>query len=233
MRGFSLFAAVVVVAVVGVLSLGIPVLVGQNQSLRMTEYLKAKAYWSDRAALEFAQSEIRWGTNPATLPTRYFVGSLWTFSRPGNQVQVSTTQSNANSTLTITDPNPEAANAYYLTVDTASARQNSNDLRNVTLQKNASTPSSITVSKVRVSWTGYTSSDVTQIRINNTTQYSGGSSSGPSGTTFTLSPVFTMSNTSTYSINRIRWDTIPRGVPITIQFVMSDNSWKTVTVTLP
>ena len=231
MKGFSLFAAVIAVAIVGVLSLGIPVLVGQNQSLRMTEYLKAEAYWSNRAALEFAQSQIRWGTNASTLPTRYFVGSVWTYSRPGSQVQVATTQGSTNSTLSITDPNPETADAYYLTVNTASASRSSNDLTGITLQKNATTPASITLSRMRISWTGYTTSDVTQIRINNTNRYSG--TVGLSGTTFTMSPVFIMSNTSTYSVNRIRWDTIPRGVPITIQFIMSDNSWKTVSVTLP
>lgn len=235
MKGFSVLGAIMAVAVAGVLALTIPVMVGQNQDLRTTHLQSMQAFYSDRAGLEFAQRQIRQGGNPETIPARSFAGAAWSFMRASSQVQSSTTIGSAATTLLMTDPNPPGSGdeADYLSVDISSASISAGkDLKNVTLQKNAETPSSITISSMQISWTGSSGSGVTQIRIGNTNYYSGNASAGPSGTTFTLSPSYTLSDTSVYNISRIRWDSISTPTTITIKFNLSDASSKTVNIVL-
>ncbi|MES2504509.1 MAG: hypothetical protein V4534_06485 [Myxococcota bacterium] len=99
MRGTSLIAAVVAIGIIGTMSMGLPVLVSENQALRTGQLQNTQAYYSSRAGLEFAKRQLFLDAVLSTIPARQFVGTSWTFTRTAGTVRAAGTYGNSTDTF--------------------------------------------------------------------------------------------------------------------------------------
>ena len=100
------------------------------------------------------------------------------------------------------------------------------DLLNLTIQ-NATNSQTITIDRMIVTWNN--ANTLTQIRINNSNVWSGPAASSPVNAD--INPNFTLNTTpSIYNIDRLRFSGSMLGSTISIQFIMTDGSTRTLTV---
>lgn len=118
-----------------------------------------------------------------------------------------------------------AADNLMVNTVTAALGGGNRDIVNVRLQ-NSTNSNTITVDRMVVTWNN--SVNLRQIRINGSNLWAGDQGSPVNAD---LSPNFTLNTTpSIYNINRIRFQSNMTGATVTVQFLMTDGSSKTVTV---
>lgn len=130
--------------------------------------------------------------------------------------------------------NIDAQNFFYVDAtdaDTLMVRTNQaalgNSDRDVTGLRiqNATNSNTITIDRIVVTWDN--ASLLQQIRINGTNYWTG---SAASPVNADLSPNFTLNTTPTlYQINRLRFSAAMSGATITLQFIMTDGTTRTLT----
>lgn len=225
MKGFSLLGAVITVGIAGALALSIPVLVGANQHLRTMQLQSSQAYYSARGALEFAQRQIRAEGNTADLPTRNFKGSTWGFTRADSTVQVAG--------LSMTDPIPPQNGCLVVGVSSVTLDSGNNDkLLGVTLSRTSACnagDTTVSIVSMNVSWTQDSNYKLIEIKINGHKYYDSGPGQG-SGSLFAFDSNFTISDSSSYSMDYILWKKITSASIVTMVFNLSDGTSKTVVV---
>ncbi len=232
MKGFSLLGAIITVGIAGALSLSIPILVSSNISLKTTELQSRQAYYSARAALEYAERQIRVDGNPPILPSKSFMGVGWTFTRSNNTVQISTGSGSASNSFSITDPNP-ATQAACLVVDVSGGNFSGKKLNGIVLSRTAACNTSnttLTIVSMTVSWTLDSSYLLKKIRLDGSNYYNSGSGLG-SGSLFTFSSNYVINNSSTHSLDYVQWSSIDSSSTVTMVFHFSDGSASTAVFT--
>lgn len=230
MRGFSLLGAVIAIGIAGALSLAVPVLVAANTSMRTTQIQSSQAYYSARAALEFARRQILVDGNPVTLPARNFKGSAWSLTRSAGTVQISATSGGASNIYSMADPAPRQSDCLIVgvsgvTLDTG----NNNRLLGVTLSRTAgcnTTDTTVTVVSMVVSWTSDSAYRLKTIRINGTNRYNN-ATGRVSGSLFPFTSNFSLTAATVYSVNWLQWNNITSASQITMIFNLSDGTTKT------
>lgn len=124
---------------------------------------------------------------------------------------------------------PTTPEAAALTVATSSAVLTTGYkyLEGITLG-NLGTPLSITIDKMKVSWTGNSGNQMTQITINGSPVCNICTQGVVSGTTVDITNVILPSGSTNIPINRITFNKNMRGSVFEIVFYMIDNSYKTI-----
>jgi type II secretory pathway pseudopilin PulG len=106
LKAFTLLGVAITIAILGSVAAVLPSLFASNQDMRNAQVQKDQAYFSSRAALEFAKRQIIVDGNPSTIPTRYFGGTAFSITRSGGKVNVTTTYNGASSSFSISDSAP-------------------------------------------------------------------------------------------------------------------------------
>ncbi len=196
-RGIVLIAAVMLVVFASIAVLGVTTFIVQRLSQNQTNILRAKCLYLAQAGYNYAI---------------YYYRANGTF--PSGQVSI---DANNYFVLNVTSTGTQAE---ALLVDpSASYLANSNkDVRGVTIRNTSGT--AIAIDRIIVTWSLATGRSLRQIRIQTTTYNFNLSSPADAD----LSPDFSLSPGTTYSIQRFRFNRSMLQRIIWAQFVMADGS---------
>jgi len=212
-RGIALVAAIMLIVFASIAVLGVVVFIAQRFQQYSVEEVFSKTIYLAQAGIHDAIYKVRSTYNPTTTNGSFTLGLATvdageTYRRGGKA-------------------------ADLLMVDTSNTSQSSTDLLDLKIQKAISSVSpAVTISRMVVTWvkTG-TARTLSSIRINGTNIPATISpSSTPATATFTT-PYTLNSTPTTITVNRLRFSGSMSGLSsMSIQFVMSDASTKTVAV---
>lgn len=235
-KGMSLLGALVATLVLAAMGAAMATLVATNQELRSYQYTADQSFASAQAGLEMVLGLIHIGASPCDAMSRNFMGDSQAnsvvVSRTNNRIYVNATKGNANSAVSIVDPDPPNAGDTLL-IDTSGAQDASNGappkkLLGVTLQLDTGCGAAVTLTTMVVTWTPEDDEDVEQIKLDNHNIYND-SHGAESGELIDVTDT-TINDAAEHEINFIRWgDTIQNRL-YTIQFNFNDGSNKIVTV---
>ena len=205
-KGIALVAAILLIIFVSTAVLGVTVFIVQWMSQLNAQRLRTKCLYLAQAGIQDAIYEVRSTYNPTTTYGYYSLGlntvdTGETFRRGGTA-------------------------ADLLMVDTSGALVSGTDLTGLKIQKATnSVPPAVTIASMVITWTQTgTTRTLSSIRIGGSRRWSG-SASSPANINITD---VALTTTNTMAIDRIRFSGNINLTGLTIQFVMTDGSSKTV-----
>lgn len=242
-KGMSLLGALVATLVLSAMGAAMATLVATNQELRSYQYTADQSFASAQAGLEMVLGLIHIGASPCDSMSRNFMGDSQAnsvvVSRTNSRIYINATKGNANSAVSIVDPNPPNEGDTLL-IDTSGAQDASNGappkkLLGVTLQLDTGCGAAVTLTTMVVTWTPEQGGDddddeerVDQIKLDNLNIYNSSSGAG-SGELIDVTDT-TINDAAVHDINFIRWNDYIQNRLYTIQFNFNDGSNKIVTV---
>jgi len=208
--GLALIAAVMLIVFVSIAVLGLTVFIVQWFSQINSEQLSLKCLYLAQAGIHDAIYEVRSTYDPNDTNGYFTLGQATvdpgqTYCRGGTA-------------------------ADLLMVDTSNTSQSGTDFEGLEIQKATSSASpTVSIDRMVVTWSKSGQSRRLQsIRIAGSNRWTGNLNSPANAD---LPTNYTLTNTSTISVNRLRFNSSMNGLnSMTIQFVMTDGSSKTVDV---
>ena len=212
-KGLALIAAIMLIVFVSIAVLGVTTFIVQWFQQLDTDQKSNKCLYLAQAGIHDAIYEVRSSYNPSTTNGAFTLGLATvdtgeTYRRGGTA-------------------------ADLLMVDISSTSQNSQDLLGLEIQKATSSASpAVSISRMVVTWVKSGSArTLSSIRINGSNIPATISPSSTPATAIFSTPYTLNSTPTTITVNRLRFSGSMSGLSsMSIQFVMSDSSTKTVAV---
>lgn len=233
-RGFTLLGVVVTVAILGTLSVALPLMLAANQSTRTHQLHMAQAFYATHAGLEFSSRQIlvdgqSWQCN---FPERDFNGEALAIARNLGRLSVTATKSEARRTFSITDPTPPAPVCLDVDGSGATVSPGSNKLEGITFNRIAACGCPITIDSITVTWAPDANEKLNKIRMDGSLVYNY-SPGIPSGSTAVLDTPFTivLGDLSSHDLTDLQFQKkIDDVTTFTLVFNLNDGTSKSVDV---
>lgn len=228
--GFTLLGIVISIAIVGAMSLALPMFMATNQNLRTQQMQIEQAFYASQAAIEYMLELINEGHIGCTLAIPNFFGHSVQINRTGGKIFASATVGDVTRSYSVTDPlPPTAASCFNVDVSGGSISSGDNKLQGINFVRIGQCDCPITIVSMTNSWTPDANEKVTKIRVDGSLVYNY-SPGLPSGSTEVFDSPQTILTTdfASHALTDIQFQKkIDDVTTFTLVFNMSDGSSST------